>query len=74
MTADGERLLYVHDLGLVDYDEAWAFQRLVAKARIDGKHGAGALKVFGGVDARRGRDAASLGGTPCRPGDSFRRF
>jgi lipoyl(octanoyl) transferase len=33
-----ERLLYVQDLGLVDYDEAWEFQKAAAKARIAGKH------------------------------------
>ena len=38
MTDANERLLYVHDLGLVDYDEAWAFQRAAAVARIAGKH------------------------------------
>ena len=32
------RLLYVHDLGLIDYDQAWSFQRAAAKARIVGKH------------------------------------
>jgi lipoyl(octanoyl) transferase len=37
--SNDDRLLHVHDLGLVDYDEAWAFQRAAAHARIAGKRG-----------------------------------
>jgi lipoyl(octanoyl) transferase len=33
-----EPLLYVHDLGLIGYDQAWSFQRAAASARIAGKH------------------------------------
>lgn len=33
---EAPRLLLVHDLGLVDYDEAWAMQKRVAADRISG--------------------------------------
>ncbi|MCU0615721.1 MAG: lipoyl(octanoyl) transferase LipB [Gemmatimonadaceae bacterium] len=34
---DGDRLLLVHDLGVVAYDDAWAYQREMARRRVAGE-------------------------------------